>query len=140
MAGWETLKAIRLLESRVDALGLEMVYPRDRSGNNYPGIMAADRIALQPKGDSLPHYSRDAYIWEGSLEELRHWLDGIDWAWQYDAMLKISSHKTRNKAESDERNRQLMATIKKSKLVQGGNKGLIKVELVKEAYDEESPF
>lgn len=124
MSGWETIKALRKLEERVDALGLEIVDAADSYGSKFSRETYGDRVALQPKGDSMPHYSRDAHVWTGTLEELQHWLNGIDWAWQYDAMLKISDHKKRNKAESDERNRQLMATIKKSKLVQGRHRGV----------------
>lgn len=138
MSGWGTLKAIKVLEERVEALGLEITNPGDFSGNYYANSNQYDeRVALRPKGDSVPHYSRDAIVWLGTLEELGIWLNGIDWAWQYDAMLKISDHKKRSKAEADERNRQLMATIKKSKLVQGTHKGVGGYDV---AVEEEVPF
>ena len=124
MSGWETLKAIRLLEERVDALGLAITNPGDFLGNSYNNSHYGDRVALRPKDDSMPHYSRDAIVWLGSLEELNHWLNGVNWAWQYDSMLKISSHAKRSKAEADERNRQLMSTIKHGRLVQGAILGI----------------
>lgn len=140
MSGWETIKAIRLLEERVDALGLEIVDPYENDlSHKYHGTTPAfgDRVALRPKGDSLPHYSRDAHIWVGSLEELQYWLNGVDWARGYDGILRLSDHKKRSKAEADERNRQLMATIKKSKLVQGKNRGVLPKEdvAVEPEYD-----
>lgn len=137
MSGWITLKAIRSLEERVDAMGLELVDPDDgHFGSRYNTTsLLGDRVALQPKGDSLPHYSRDAKVWIGTLEELNHWLLGIDWARQYDTMLKISDSKKRSKVESDERNRQLMSTIKKSKLVQGTHQG-VRVEQEGDVQDE----
>ena len=131
MSGWETLKAIRLLEERVSALGLEMVDAADSYGSKFSKETYGDRVALRPKDDSMPHYSRDAIVWLGSLEELNHWLNGVDWARQYDTMLKISDHKKRSKAEADERNRQLMSTIKHSRLVQGAIRGIAP------EYDEE---
>jgi hypothetical protein len=127
------------LEERVDALGFEFVDPNDPYSthtNKYNMETFGDRVALQPKGDCLPNYSRDAHIWRGSLEELQHWLNGVEWARAYDGILKISNHKKRSKAEADERNRQLMATIKKSKLVQGTHKGVDDYETV----EQEVPF
>jgi len=139
MSGWGTIKALRLLEDRVNALGLEITNPGDFLGNQYANSdQYHDRIALRPKGDSVPHYSRDAIVWLGTLEELQYWINGVEWAWQYDAMLKISDHKKRNKAEVDERNRQLMATIKKSKLVQGTNPRIFENDVAVE--DQEVPF
>lgn len=133
MSGWGTLQAIRALEDRVRKLGFEISNPKDSYNDVY-----GDRIALTPVDDKLPHYSRDAKVWIGTLEELRFWLDGVEWARNYDEMLKLSSTKKRSTAESTERNRQLMATIKKSKLVQGSNRGLnpkMDVEV-----EEEIPF
>jgi hypothetical protein len=139
MSGWDTIKAIKLLEERVDALGLAITNPGDFLGNSYNNSHYGDRVALRPKDDSMPHYSRDAIVWLGSLEELNHWLNGVDWARQYDTMLKISDHKKRSKAEADERNRQLMATIKKSKLVQGTHPGMFQNDIAVED-DQEVPF
>jgi hypothetical protein len=144
MSGWGTIKAIRALEERVDMLGFEIVDPNELMGNRYPTDHLNDRIALQPKGDCLPHYSRDAKVWMGSLEELIHWLNGVEWARDYDRMLKISDPKKRDKAESIERGRQLMQTIKKSKLVQGRVKGLARdydIQIEKEYEQEDDlPF
>ena len=141
MSGWGTIKALRALEERVDALGLEMVDPEDgHFGSRYNTTsILGDRIALQPKSDCLPHYSRDAHIWIGTLEELQFWLNGVEWSRGYDSILRISDKKKREQAESSERNRQLMATIKKSKLVQGNHRG-VRVEQDVAVDDEEVPF
>jgi hypothetical protein len=139
MSGWETIKALRLLEERVDALGLEIADACDSYGAKFNRETYGDRVALQPKGDSLPHYSRDAHIWVGTLEELQYWLNGVDWARGYDGILRLSDHKKRSKAEADERNRQLMATIKKSKLVQGTHPGMFQNDIAVED-DQEVPF
>lgn len=137
MSGWSTIKAIRLLESEVDALGLEMVDPEEDNFSKYiTTTVPSDRIALRPKGDSLPHYSRDAKVWIGTLEELQFWLRGVVWAREYDQMLKLSDGKARDNAESNERNRQLMSTIKKGKLVQGTRHGIEEGDVA----DEEVPF
>ena len=137
MSGWETIKALRLLEERVDALGLEIVNPQQSYGSKFITDTYSDRIALQPKSDCLPHYSRDAHIWIGTLEELGNWLNGVEWSRGYDAILRISDKKKREQAESSERNRQLMATIKKSKLVQGNHRG---VRVEQEVAEDDVPF
>ena len=132
MSGWGTVKAIRALEARIDALGFEFAESGYDCGNG-------SRVALKAKGDCLPHYNRDAELWVGTLEELQHWLNGLEWARQYDYMLKIADDKKRSKAESAERNRQLMSTIKKGKLVQGSRRGL-EPEYDVAVDDEEVPF
>lgn len=139
MSGWATLKAIRSLEQRVDELGLAIVDPDEGNfGSKYITTSgSSDRVALQPKDDCLPHYSRDAHIWIGTLEELQYWLNGVEWARAYDGILRISDYKKRGKAESDERNRQLMATIKKSKLVQGTDRGVAPEQII---VEDEHPF
>lgn len=136
MSGWGTIKTIRALEERVDALGFEFADPGSPY-NKYSIDPIGDRIVLQPKNDCLPHYSRDATIWIGTLEELQYWLNGVEWARGYDGILRISDHKKRSKAEADERNRQLMATIKKSKLVQGSNRGIVTPAVV---VEDDVPF
>ena len=144
MSGWGTIKAIRALEERVDALGLEMTDPNQGRISKYnPTEQYSDRVSLQPKGDSLPHYSRDATVWTGSLEELSHWLNGVEWARGYELILKTSDEKKRKAAENTERNKQLMATINKGKLVQGKVRGIGTATSVYEEDDvkvEESPF
>jgi len=137
MSGWTVIKILRQLEERVDALGMKIVDPMELSMSKYNAEQYSDRVALQPKDDSMPHYSRDALVWLGTLEELRYWLDGVEWARQYDSMLKISDDKKRNKVEADERNRQLMATLKGTRLVQGKHRG---VRTEPEAVQDDVPF
>ena len=69
--------------------------------------------------ESLPIYSRDAQVFVGSLEALETWLNGVEWARNYDMMCKISDDDKRAKAEQKERNRQLMRTLKEGKRVEG---------------------
>jgi hypothetical protein len=70
----------------------------------------------------LPIYSRDAELFVGSLETLETWLHGVRWAREYDMMLRLSDEKKRSTAEQKERNKNLMRTIKESKLVTGDAK------------------
>jgi len=53
----------------------------------------------------LPIYSRDAELFIGSIERLEDWLAGVQWARDYDMMLKVSDDKKRDRAEVKERER-----------------------------------
>ena len=62
--------------------------------------------------DALPIYNRDAELFVGSLERLEDWLAGVRWARDYDRMLKLSNETKRQAGEQQQRNRQLMRTLK----------------------------
>jgi len=74
----------------------------------------ADNVALIPKDqDSLPIYTRDAILFAGSLEGAAYFMQGIMWAREYDRMVvdrNIDAKRIRK--EQDERNRQLLKTLK----------------------------
>jgi hypothetical protein len=115
MAGYQAVIELRRLEEAVGELGFMLSAPRTGNWGND-----SDRVALKPKdADSVPIYSRDAEVFTGSLEQLQVWVRGVAWAREYDSMLKLSDKKKRSRKEQDERNRQLMATIKHSKLQSG---------------------
>jgi hypothetical protein len=104
MSGYNTILQIRKIEERVDKLGFMLAYPRHRS--NYEG----DYVALKPKDDHvLPIYAREAEVFTGTLEELQVWLNGVDWARDYDRMLRMTDDKKRATAEDKERTRQQLA-------------------------------
>jgi hypothetical protein len=110
MAGYQSVLALRRLEEETDKLGFMLCNPKSGWGgddfNNLVGIKPKD-------DDSLPIYARDAEIFRGTLEELRVWVRGVQWAREYDRMLKVSDDKTRAKKEDHERSRQLIAKLKK---------------------------
>jgi hypothetical protein len=69
---------------------------------------------LIPKDqDSLPVYTRDAILFAGSLEDADHFMQGIMWAREYDRLVvdrNIDAKRVRK--EQDERNRQVLKTLK----------------------------
>lgn len=109
MSGYHTILWIRRLEERVHVLGFRM-------GNSKHGNFRqefGDVVALFPENDSFPVYSRDAELFSGTLEQLEHWLNGLEWARKYDLLLigdKVERQRARK--EQDYRNRQLLKTIK----------------------------
>jgi hypothetical protein len=111
---WEDLQRMKRVEARADALGFEF-----RSSGYWASDTGTSSIYVKPKDDSLPIYSRTATFFTGSLEHIDSWLDGIEWARHYDSLLKVSNHEKRTAKEQQERNRQLLRTIKTGRKVEG---------------------
>lgn len=108
MSGYGSVLALRRLEKECDELGFMMCHPRHYNSGDYGQL-----VAIKPKDqDSLPIYSRDAELFIGTLEELQVWLKGVEWARQYDELLRLSNTKKRERKEQDERNRKLVAILK----------------------------
>jgi hypothetical protein len=109
MSGYHTILRIRRLEEEVDKLGFRM-------GNSKHGnyrLEFGDVVALFPKEDSFPIYSRDAEMFVGTIEELEVWLRGWQKAAEYHRMLiGRNFEKTVERKEQDYRNEQLMRQIK----------------------------
>jgi hypothetical protein len=107
MAGWLAIKQIRQLEDQAHKLGMKFAPYRHDDYN-------ADNVALVPcYPDSLPIYTRDAILFAGSLEDAGQFMQGIVWARDYDRMVvdrNIDAKRVRK--EQDERNKQLVKTLK----------------------------
>lgn len=110
MSGYSTVRLVKELEFKADELGFMLSYPKSgwiSEDENY------DLVAIKPKDqDSLPIYARDAELFLGTLQELRKWFQGVEWARTYDRMLKVSDDTKRKRKEQDVRNRQLMELVK----------------------------
>jgi len=112
--GWDDVQRMKRVEAKANELGFMFATGRYIFGNE-----PISYICLKPKDDGLPHYSRDAEIFTGTLDDIDVWLRGIEWARNYDEMIKLSNNKKRVEKEQLERNRQLMRTLKTGQLVQG---------------------
>ena len=111
MSGYKTILVLRHLEKEVDQLGFVLEAPKS---SGWGDADFDDRVSIIPKDENaLPVYSRDAEIFTGTLEGLRIWLQGVQWARQYDSMIGLSDDKKRTKKEEHERSRQLIAKLKK---------------------------
>lgn len=133
MTGFTTLKILRKFEQDVDELGLCIC-----EAKNYGDFTSGEGIMLSPRDDRLPHYSRDASIFMGTIEEAIHWVRGVQWARDYDNMIKASSPKKRQEQEQKELNRQLMRTLESGRKQTGK---IIGITDEGEYYDdEEVPF
>jgi len=111
MAGYDAVLEIRRLEKDLDDVGLMLCAPKHGSwgSNEYN-----DRAGVKPKdAEALPIYNRDAELFTGSLSQIRVWLIGVQWARQYDMMLRLSDEKKRTKKEDDYRHRQMLQNLKR---------------------------
>jgi hypothetical protein len=108
MSGYHTILRIRRLEQEVDQMGFRMGYPNH---GNYRQEFG-DIVALFPKHDALPIYSRDAELFVGTLEEMEVWLRGWQRSQEYHGMLLGRSFdRTVARKEQDYRNTQLMRQL-----------------------------
>lgn len=114
MGSYDTIAKIRRLEKECAEFGFRITKPKHNSSQAIlRHISSLDAIALVPKDqNSLPIYSRDAELFNGTLEELDIWLRGIEWARQYDTILKLSDDKKRKRKEQDELNKKLVQILK----------------------------
>lgn len=113
MSGYHTVLMVERIKERADKLGFMLCYPR----HGWGGSDRVDTVAIKPKdNDALPIYARDAQLFNGTLDDLNAFFSGIEWARQYDDMLRLSNEKKRERKEQDERNRKLVALLKDEKV------------------------
>ena len=104
---------MRRAEAKANELGFMFSYPK----HGWGGSDDVARLALRPKdSDSLPIYSRDAQIFSGTLYEAEVFMLGIEWARNYDNMIKVSSVTKRERKEQDYRNKQLVSILRDEKV------------------------
>ena len=121
--GWDDLQRMKRVEAKADELGFVFESSPYAYNSTWVGDVSNNQIYVKPKDDSLPHYSRDTYFFTGSIEQIDYWLQGIEWARNYDQIIKLSDPKKRAAKEQQERNRQLVRTIKNGKLATGTMSG-----------------
>lgn len=111
MSGYKTILRIRSLEDLVDKLGFRI--GESKHGNYRQEF--GDTVALFPKDDAFPIYSRDAELFVGTLEEMEIWLLGFQKANEYHRILigRNFEEKIKRK-EQDFRNQKLVTCIKNS--------------------------
>lgn len=113
MSGYHTILKCEKIKERADKLGFMLCYPRHGWGYGQ----GADLVAIKPKdNDVLPIYSRDAELFCGTIDGLESFFQGIEWARQYDEMLRVTTKAKRERKEQDERNRQLVKLLTEEKL------------------------
>lgn len=118
MAGYQIVMQIKRLEAALDKLGLVMCEPKGGWSYRERGD---DMVAVKPKAaEDLPIYARDVELFCGTINELRCWLIGVEWARGYDMMLKLSDEKKRSRKEQDVRNEHMIRRMKNEELLLKG--------------------
>lgn len=108
MSGFNTILMVHKLEKAVDELGFVMCQPKYDNQGSY-----GSTVTLRPKdAHSLPIYSRDAEVFQGTLEQLEYFIKGIMWSRHYDEMLRLSNTVKRERKEQDVRNKNLVEILK----------------------------
>ena len=108
MTGYYDVLKLRRIEKELDELGFMLCSPKQGWNTDDQNV-----VGIKPKdNDSLPVYSRDAQVFQGTIEQLEVWLRGVEWARQYDMLLKVSDEKKRERKEQDIRNKHMLAILK----------------------------
>ena len=112
MSGYHTILMCERIKERADKLGFMLCYPRHGWGSER-----GDMVAIKPKDkEAFPIYARDTEFFHGTIDQLNSFFDGLEWARQYDEMLRVSTKAKRERKEQDERNRRLVALLKDEKI------------------------
>ena len=109
MSGYQTYTRFQRIEAQAAQLGFRIGNPKHGHWND---TSAGDMVAIYPKDDELPTFSRDAEIFCGSFSSLEVFLTGWARAQQYYMILRLSDDKKRKKYEDKERERQRLAKLK----------------------------
>jgi hypothetical protein len=111
MTGYATIKKYEFVLHRLNQLGLTIAKPSFSmyDSDKFVAVVPMQGTVEEP----VPIYSRDAELFVGSLEEVENWVDGVEWARQYDMILFGKKHNdNRKRKEQDVRNRNLVDTLK----------------------------
>ena len=114
MSGYNLIRKIKYLEEECHKLGFQIT--QAQHFNNEFG----DVLALKPRDQCLPVYSRDAELFVGTIEDLERWIQGFHFARKYDSMVMGKGHDARrDRREQDYRNQRLLHLIKEGKIENG---------------------
>lgn len=102
--GYGAYLRLKRVEDQANKLGFEF-------GHSKHGARDYDGIALRPRGDAWPLYSRDAEVWYSDIEGVESFLRGLEWARTYYKMLGVATDKSIARKEQDYRNKQLIKAI-----------------------------
>ena len=105
MSGYQTFKRWQRIEEHAGKLGFRIGNPKHGWGSSDSG----DTVAIFPKEEELPTFTRDAEIFNGSFRELEIFLMGWERSQQYDMLLRLTDDKKRKFYEDKERERQRLA-------------------------------
>jgi hypothetical protein len=104
MSGYSTYTRWQRIEAQAQQLGFRLGMPNSRGG--WSMQENGDMVSVYPDAEALPIYTRDAELFTGTFSQVETWMRGWLQAQQYDAMLRMTNDKRRQKFEDAERARQ----------------------------------
>jgi len=111
MSGYNLIRKIRYLEEECHKLGFQ-ICQASQFHNEF-----GDVVALKPRDECLPVYSRDAEVFIGTIQELERFVQGFQFARKYESMIMGTKHDSaRDRKEQDYRNKVLLKLIETGKL------------------------
>lgn len=102
--GYSAILRIRRVEEQANRLGFRFAYSK------Y-GTRDTDVIALFPKDDAMPDYSRNAELFVGDIEQVASFLNGMEFMTNYYKILRIVTDKNVAHKEDLTRQRQLIEAL-----------------------------
>lgn len=111
MSGYNLIRKVKYLEEECYKLGFQMCQAR----HFYHEF--GDVVALKPRDDCLPLFSRDAELFVGTIQDLERWIQGFQFARKYESMVMGTRHDAkRDRREQNYRNKVLLKQIETGKL------------------------
>lgn len=107
MPGYSLILKIRSIEDKIHNLGFRWGHPRHQRPGGEP-----DHLSIMPRDDELPVYARDAELFTGTIAELEVWLRGVEWARDYDMMMKVVPKGKRRLREQGYRHQHMLELLK----------------------------
>ena len=111
MSGYNTYTRFQRIEAQAKSLGFCL----GRPPHNYSSTDYGDMVTLYPDDTALPIYSRDAEILTSTFDGIELFLTGWAKAQQYDALLRMTPYKRRERYEAKEVERQRIAREREEK-------------------------
>lgn len=103
--GMETYQRFKQVEKYANEMGFAF--------RSDPYGRLRDAIFLYPlDNNALPVFHENAVLFSGSLDQVKAFLEGIEWAQRYDLALGLKTDKRREKAEQRVRNKRLVNILK----------------------------
>jgi hypothetical protein len=103
MTGFADIQKIREFEHEANELGFKIVDPRHHAHEwNNQEDSNVYHISLAPLDNHHPTYTRGTKVFTGTLEEATRFLQGVNFAYKTDEMLRLSNNIKRGIAEAKE--------------------------------------
>ena len=93
MIGMQEIRRVEKIKERLDNIGFRIV----------PSTLGNNMISISPKDEKcFPLLAKNATFLHGTLDDVERWLDGFQWARDYDRMLFGKTHNGKRVKKEEE--------------------------------------